>query len=716
MEFPRPMGRGVKALMACTLLACTALAGVATTAAADDPPPAAGQSVSTEAMPRPDHVVMVMMENKSYDQILGRPSGNPGDQDPYMRSLAAEGVTLTNSHGIQHPSLPNYYALLSASNIVTTNDYPAPSSVDTDNLANELVTHGYSFSDYADQARPTQWFRFKTTPGTAQNLNPMDKRLAQFPSTPDGFASMPTVSFVVGNGHESSHDGSIAESDAWVKSKFDSYINWAKTHNSLFILTYDEDDGGPTNQIPTIMVGPMAKAGSYDEYVNHYSVLRTVLDMYGLPHINHTADAGINTVSDAFDLSRTEHLSGRAGRCAADQPTGEEGHDALSLRHCESAANQQWIRHADGTIRVKDQCMTATGGGTAITLAACDGTAPQVWQPQNDGSLMNTASGLCLDDPGASINNGAALDLKDCDGTLGQKWHVPSFVPPHQLTLGGSVVVNPGSAATVTTTYTNSTSPTPLKDASIGLTVPNGWSAKATTPTDFTAIAPGKSATTTWTVTAPADAAPDSYPLTMQATYAGAASSDQTSARITVPYASEAAARNNVGISDNNTPGAGNIDGGNRSFSAQTLAAVGLTPGAKVTHDGLTFTWPNAAPGTPDNINIVGNGQTFPLTGPGDTLGFLATGAGDTSGVGTITYTDGTTQPYSLTINDWTSTSAAPGSDTLVVLPYRNRSAGVQNLPVRIYGATVALQPGKTVAYLTLPNAAGMHIFSTAIG
>ncbi|MEV5085635.1 acid phosphatase, partial [Streptomyces sp. NPDC056159] len=92
---------------------------------------------------------MVMMENKGYDDILNNPSTKPQDQVPYIKSLEAQGVSFTNSYGITHPSLPNYYALLSASDIVKTNDYPAPSSVDTDNLPNQLVTHGHSFADYA---------------------------------------------------------------------------------------------------------------------------------------------------------------------------------------------------------------------------------------------------------------------------------------------------------------------------------------------------------------------------------------------------------------------------------------------------------------------------------------------------------------------------------------------------------------------------------------
>src|SRR5699024_8034496 len=58
---------------------------------------------------------------------------------------------------------------------------------------------------------------------------------------------------------------------------------------------------------------------------------------------------------------------------------------------------------------------------------------------------------------------------------------------------------------------------------------------------------------------------------------------------------------NNVGITDEDNPDPGNLDG-KMSFSAQSLAAKGFTPGATVTHDGMAFEWPNVAAGNPDNV------------------------------------------------------------------------------------------------------------------
>ncbi|WP_442819842.1 RICIN domain-containing protein [Streptomyces sp. NBC_00841] len=103
------------------------------------------------------------------------------------------------------------------------------------------------------------------------------------------------------------------------------------------------------------------------------------------------------------------------------------------------------------TIRQSDKCLTATANGRT-NLTDCDDTPAQTWQPGTDGSLLNPASGRCLTVPGSDIANGTPAELGDCDGTVNQKWQVPSFVPPHQLKIGGSGVIKPGSTTTVTTT------------------------------------------------------------------------------------------------------------------------------------------------------------------------------------------------------------------------------------------------------------------------
>ena len=191
------------------------------------------------------------------------------------------------------------------------------------------------------------------------------------------------------------------------------------------------------------------------------------------------------------------------------------------------------------------------------------------------------------------------------------------------------------------------------------------------------------------------------------------------------PYSSIAAAYDNAGISDNSNPATANFDGTGDSFSAEALAAgtpTALTSGAQATIGGTNFTWPAAA--TSDDV--IADGQIIDLTGSGTDLGFLgASGFGSSSGNGTITYTDGTTQSFSISFGDWWSNSATAGSEIATTTSSWNYTSTTQTPhPVSIYFTSVPLEANKTVASVTLPTVSSgagngvtaMHIFAMAIG
>ncbi len=183
------------------------------------------------------------------------------------------------------------------------------------------------------------------------------------------------------------------------------------------------------------------------------------------------------------------------------------------------------------------------------------------------------------------------------------------------------------------------------------------------------------------------------------------------------------AAYNNAGISDDATPGAANFDGGGYSYSAQALQAAGITAGSNVVVNGVTFQWPAAPSGTADNV--AARGQTIRLVTPtgGATLAVLgAANSGPSSGTGTITYSDGSTQSFSLGFSDWTLNGGAaqplPGNSPAASMPYRNGSAGKQTLQTDVFYTDVALQAGKAVASVTLPAAptqGGLHVFAMTV-
>jgi len=188
------------------------------------------------------------------------------------------------------------------------------------------------------------------------------------------------------------------------------------------------------------------------------------------------------------------------------------------------------------------------------------------------------------------------------------------------------------------------------------------------------------------------------------------------------PYSSLAAAYDNVGITDDSSTAAGDFDGTGDSFSAQALAAgtpTPLTAGGQATIGGTAFSWPSAV-GTPDDV--IADGQTIDLSGAGTDLGFLGASAfGAASGTGTITYTDGSTQTFSLTMTDWYNNAPVAGDQVADTASYWNGQAAH---PVSIYFSSVPLAAGKTVASVTLPtvsatvgsNITAMHIFAMAVG
>ena len=133
-----------------------------------------------------------------------------------------------------------------------------------------------------------------------------------------------------------------------------------------------------------------------------------------------------------------------------------------------------------------------------------------------------------------------------------------------------------------------------------------------------------------------------------------------------------AATFNNKGITDDSNPIAGAFDGGEASYSAQGLAAAGLGPGATVTHDGLTFSWPDTSPGEPDNTAT--DGQVIATSGRGAKLGFLGAAccaaAGGQSGTVFITYDDGSVVQAPLAFRDWFFNDPLPGTELVVTVPW----------------------------------------------
>jgi len=254
---------------------------------------------SVPLLPRPDHIVMVIDENHSYSQIIDSPDA------PYINSLAARGAVFTQSFGAAYPSQPNYLALFSGSTQGVT-DNSCPHTFTTANLGHALLAAGLTFAGYSEDLpsvgslicsvglyarKHNPWVNWQgsTTNGLPATVNlPM----TNFPTE---YSRLPTVSVIVPNQINDMHDGkdpgAIQAGDRWLQQHLDTYVQWAQEHNSLLIVTWDEDNKKENNRIVTLFVGPMVQVGRYEQRITHYNVLRTIEDLYGLPHAGASSDA-----------------------------------------------------------------------------------------------------------------------------------------------------------------------------------------------------------------------------------------------------------------------------------------------------------------------------------------------------------------------------------------------------------------------------------------
>ncbi len=295
---------------------------------------------------RPDHIVIVIEQDRACEAL--------GDTTymPYFNQLINTGLFYSNSHGVMHPSQPNFHALYAGTTQgITTNDqgYSFPTEA---NLAKSLFDAGFSFAGYSENlpfdGSQAYWAGDSTYPDLyARYLNPMaqylnagidpltnqprpnsavNKTFAAFSSIPIGdYSSLPTVSLIVPNNLNSTHGSNEAYpwagspdvennnllrswADAWLRNHLDNYLTWAKANNSLLIVTGDEERwvGGTAASVTTIVNGDpdLFVPGVNGTYVNHYNLLRTIEDMYGLSPLGQSAAV------PAFDTNAQGQLTG----------------------------------------------------------------------------------------------------------------------------------------------------------------------------------------------------------------------------------------------------------------------------------------------------------------------------------------------------------------------------------------------------------------------
>src|SRR4051794_40227341 len=253
------------------------------------------------SLPSFSHIFVVVLENKEINRVLG------SRQAPYLNQLAASYAVATRSYGVTHPSLPNYLAMFAGDTFgVKENCLDCYQSAS--NLAGQVEASGRSWRAYfesmpspcyvgnspdglyAQKHNPFVYFdAIRNDPARCGRIVPLDRLNGDL-----GSGDVANLVWIGPNMRSSTHDASIAEGDAWLAAHLPDILESpAFQDDGLLIVTYDEGDsergccgqrrGG--GNILTVLASPLSKRGFVsDTPYNHYSLLRTIEDAWGLDH------------------------------------------------------------------------------------------------------------------------------------------------------------------------------------------------------------------------------------------------------------------------------------------------------------------------------------------------------------------------------------------------------------------------------------------------
>lgn len=237
-----------------------------------------------EAWKNIKHIVVIVLEN-----------GNPVEaiKQPFLKELSKKGANFSQFYGVVHPSQPNYIAMVAGSTLGVTSNKNY--DLKDEHLGDMLERAGKTWKVYAE-GYPGNCFleeelvhyKRKHVPllsFTNVTKNPFRCNKIVPASQFDidvASNSLPSYSMYVPDQLNDGHDTSLSYADAWLKRAFGAHLsNPALLQDTLFVITFDEDDMWHFNRIYTVMIGAGVKprVESKRRY-NHYSLLRTIEEIF----------------------------------------------------------------------------------------------------------------------------------------------------------------------------------------------------------------------------------------------------------------------------------------------------------------------------------------------------------------------------------------------------------------------------------------------------
>jgi hypothetical protein len=252
----------------------------------------------------PAHIAVLVMENASYSDVIGSSSAH------YINHLAQTYGLAMRSFAITHPSLPNYLALTGGSTFGITSDCTS-CSVPGSGLAGQLESKGISWKayledlprpcfkgsgagEYAKKHDPFVYYRaLASSAASCARVVPLTQL-----SRDEHRDALPRFIWITPNLCHDMHDCDLSTGDRFLSALVPPLLRSLGVHGLLF-LTWDEgtsDDGccrlASGGEIATIVAGPGAARGALLKTpVDHYSVLQTIEDLFGVPRLGGAACA-----------------------------------------------------------------------------------------------------------------------------------------------------------------------------------------------------------------------------------------------------------------------------------------------------------------------------------------------------------------------------------------------------------------------------------------
>lgn len=274
-------------------------------------------SPSESGVPAFSHIYLIVMENKEYETIVGNARA------PYLNSLIAQYGLATNYTAITHPSEPNYFALFSGSTQGATAD--GVYNLDGKNLADQLEAHGKTWKIFAENVPPNCFtgvvgqdgidgsgvYARKHNPAISfTDISHSPVRCANITDFAHFDPAAANYALIIPNLCHDMHDCSVTAGDRFLNGFVPKILNSPTWQNdSVLFITWDE---GTTNlggggRVPLLVISNQVSKGFQSAIpYNHYSLVRTVQDAWGLGCLNETCQA--NHLAEFFRNNPTHSI------------------------------------------------------------------------------------------------------------------------------------------------------------------------------------------------------------------------------------------------------------------------------------------------------------------------------------------------------------------------------------------------------------------------